>query len=484
MQDWIEEELKTADFGDARLKVRYKIIMDDLSRLPSESIPAACEGWKETIAAYRFFDNPDVTENGVLKPHYDATLRRIQQHPIVLLPQDTTEIEVTRAREKMKGAGPLNKESRLGFFNHVMLALTPERIPLGVIGAKIYARDMGEFLENKKTNKGTKEKKKKQKPIEEKESFRWLEGYRLACEVKKMSPETMVVSISDSEGDIYECLSEGEEAWASKAQWIIRACQDRNLEGNPIKGHTWRKLWAEVSGGEIMGELKIEVRENEPKSNDKRKRKQKRSARIATVTVCAKQVRLKAPHRQTVRLNNVKANAVLLREKDAPADEPPIEWLLLTSLPTGNFQDVLHIIDYYCCRWQIEIYFRVLKSGCKIEGRQFEDERRYRPCMALYMIVAWRVMFVMMMGRDFPDMKCDSVFSEDEWKAVYMIVKKRLPPQQVPSLKEMVKMVSGLGGYLGRKHDGPPGPKAMWIGMQRMFDFAQARQTFKALGLS
>ncbi len=163
MQDWIEDELKTADFGDARLNARYKILMNDLSRLPSESIPAACEGWKETIAAYRFFDNPDITEDGVLKSHYDATLRRIQQHPIVLLPQDTTEIEVTRPREKMKGARPLNEESRVGFFNHVMLAVTAERIPLGVIGAKIYARDMDEFLENKKTNKGTKEKKKKAK---------------------------------------------------------------------------------------------------------------------------------------------------------------------------------------------------------------------------------------------------------------------------------------------------------------------------------
>ncbi len=133
-----------------------------------------------------------------------------------------------------------------------------------------------------------------------------------------------------------------------------------------------------------------------------------------------------------MRLKNVRTNAILLREKDAPADEPPIEWLLLTSLPIGNFQEALHVIEYYCCRWQIEIYFRVLKSGCRVEDRQFEDEKRYRPCMALYMIVAWRVMFVMMMGRGYADMKCDSVFSEDEWKTVYMILKKSPPPEQVP----------------------------------------------------
>jgi hypothetical protein len=137
------------------------------------------------------------------------------------------------------------------------------------------------------------------------------------------------------------------------------------------------------------------------------------------------------------------------------------------------------VIEYYCVRWQIEIYFRVLKSGCKAEDRQLETADRYKPCLALYMIVAWRVMYMMMLGRKCPEMPCDSVLSEDEWKAVYRIVKGEEPPRETPNLQKMVYMIASLGGHLGRKSDGPPGPKTMWIGMQRMMDFARAWRAFR-----
>jgi len=173
MQDWIVRELKTSEMGDTRLDARYQIVMNDLSQKPSFSIPTACEGWTETHAAYRFFANERTDAESILKPHQDAALKRIQGEQIVLVAQDTTEIDVTRRHEKMEGAGPLSEAKRLGFFNHAMLAVTPDRIPLGVIHAQIYTRDMEEFLTNQKDKKN-KIKKRKQKPIEEKESYRWL----------------------------------------------------------------------------------------------------------------------------------------------------------------------------------------------------------------------------------------------------------------------------------------------------------------------
>jgi len=481
MQNWIENELETSEIGDTRLDARYKIIMNDLSQKPSFSIPAACNGWKDTFAAYRFFANERTDAESILKPHQNATLKRIQEQKIVLAAQDTTEIDVTRRHEEMAGAGPLSEANRLGFFNHTMLAVTSDRIPLGVILSQIYSRDMEEFLNNRK-NKKNKVKKRKQKPIEEKESYRWLLGYQKACEVQSQCPETQIICISDSEGDIYECHLEGDSGDNNecKADWIIRACQDRSVQGVAI-GYTYPKLWLEAAKAEIMGLVEIEVTGNEPKSKDSRWRRQKRTGRITAATVQAKELEIKAPYRKGQKFSNVKLNVVFVSEAEPPEGEPPVEWLLLTSLPIGTFEEACMIIEYYCCRWQIEIYFRVLKSGCKVEDLQSESADRFIPCLTMYMIIARRVMFLLMPGRKCPDMPCDAVFSDDEWQSVYVIVKKKQLPEEVPKLEEIVKIISGLGGYLGRKHDGPPGPKAMWIGLQRMSDYALAWRTFKAI---
>ena len=174
MQAWVEEELMTSDLGDERLNERYTVLLDRLSQKPSVSIPAACQGASETIAAYRFFDNDRVDEQEVLKPHQDATLNRIAEHDVVLLVEDTTEFDVTRPEEQMEGSGPLSDEFHVGFHNHAMLAVTPDRIPLGIINANIWARDWNEFRNNQQEKK-SKERKRKQKFIDEKESVRWLE---------------------------------------------------------------------------------------------------------------------------------------------------------------------------------------------------------------------------------------------------------------------------------------------------------------------
>jgi len=222
----------------------------------------------------------------------------------------------------------------------------------------------------------------------------------------------------------------------------------------------------------------VEVSKNRPQSHDDRKRKQPRSARITTVTIQAKRVKLKAPWRPEGGLPDVEVNAILVRELNPPDGEEPIEWLLLTSLPIDKLKKVHRVIEYYACRWQVEVYFRILKSGCKIEDRQFESADHYLPCLALYMVIAWRVMYVMMLGRTCPEMSCGELFSEAEWKAVYTVVRREPPPETPPTLQEMIAMIGRLGGNMGRRHDGPPGPKAMWIGMQRMMDLAAAWEAF------
>lgn len=478
MQAWVEKELESAEFGDERLDARYQLVMDELSKKPSASIPTACGSWGETAAAYRFFDNGRVNERKVLMPHRAATLKRIAEQSVVLLVQDTTELDLTRPDQQMRKSGPLNSESRWGFYDHPLIAFTPERIPLGVVDAKIWARDLEEFRANQRAkaeDPSAKDKRKKARTIEEKESLRWLEGYQHGCKVAERFPRTMVVVISDSEADVYECLAaSGAEDGKKKAEWITRACQDRCLSPRGEQGYG--HLFETVASTPVLGTMEVDVRERSPKEAkaDKGKRNQPRTARTATVTIQAARVTLRAPQRPGGRAAHAEVNAVLVREKDPPEGEEAIEWLLLTSLPIGTLKKAERVISYYCCRWQIEIYFRVLKSGCRVEDRQFDDADRYLPCLALYMVIAWRVMYVMMLGRECPEMSCSDIFSEAEWKSVYVVVRREVAPETPPKLGEFIYTLARLGGHLGRASDGPPGPKAMWIGMQRMMDLAEA----------
>jgi hypothetical protein len=463
MQSWIEDELRTVDLPDQRLNQRFRVLLDRFSSKPTLSIPAACQGWSEVQAAYRFFDNERLTPEQLLQPHCDATLQRIRQQAVVLVPQDTTEFNLTRPQEKI--GGPLSDEKHWGLHDHVALAVTPERLVLGVVHSFTWARDVENFRQREDA---------RYKPIEAKESYRWLQGYRRACAIAAQAPQTTLISVSDSEGDIYEIFEAAARITGRKAEWIVRAYQDRCVQGDPAG-----KLTATVAAGPVLGTLQIEVSARAAQSHDGRKRRQARSARTPQVTVQACPVTLQAPWRPDQKLPDVAVQAVLVREIDPPTGEPAVAWLLLTSLPVGTFAQACDIIHYYTCRWEIEVFFRVLKSGCTVEQLQLETLERFTNCLALYQIVAWRVLFVMRLGRECPELPCAAVFQEEEWQAVYQIVHGE-PARAMPSLGAMVRMVAELGGYLHRQHDGPPGPQTIWIGLQRVRDFALAWSVFTA----
>ncbi len=169
----------------------------------------------------------------------------------------------------------------------------------------------------------------------------------------------------------------------------------------------------------------------------------------------------------------------LLSKKNPPLGVKPLEWLLLTSLPVESFEQATTVFEWYVCRWEIEVFFKVLKSGCQVEKLQLETCARFEPCLALYLIIAWRILFVTKFGRIYPELDCEFIFTRDEWQAVYLVMHQTPLPKSPPSLSEMLDQIARLGGHLGRKHDGPPGAKSIWIGLQRMRDFVQMMDAIK-----
>ncbi len=464
MVDWSEVETRGADFGDARLDARFPTILKRLGDRPSVSIPAACGTLAATTAAYRFFDNPKTTPAAVLGPHAAATLGRMRAHPVVIVAQDTTELDLTRPAERV--GGPLNDDTRWGLFAHPLLAMTPDRVPLGVLGADVWGRDPAAFARPP----AEKRRDRRAKPLAEKESGRWLDGYRQICAAADAVPGTTVIAVSDSEGDIYECLQAGQ---AGSAGFIIRACQDRAVlaEGQP-------QLFPTLACTKALGRVRVRVSKRLAATGDGRRRTLPREARTANRTIRSARVRLRGPYRPGGKLADLDVNVVIAQEGRPPTGAEPIAWVLFTSQPVGTFAEAQRVLDYYACRWEIEIYFRTLKDGCRVEGLQFEHPDRYAVCLAVYLIVAWRVLHLLMWGRAEPGACCTAVLTAAEWQSVHVLAHGPGLPAEPPTLGEMVVLIAKLGGYLGRKADGPPGPKALWIGLQRMRDYAVAWTAF------
>jgi hypothetical protein len=416
------------------------------------SIPAACGGWAETQAAYRLFDNPKVNAEALLAPHSERTVERMGAHPRVLCIQDTSELDYT-GKPSMQGLGPLNLELRQGLYLHPTLALTPERLCLGLLDAYTWTREPGSLGQDKDPAR----------PLEEKESVRWVDGYAQVDELARRLPETRLTYVADREADIYDLFVEA-PCPETAADWLVRGRHDRVLkDGRPLSEH--------LAEAPVLTETTFE----RPATGAAK-------ARTVHQQIKALQVTLPPPYRPDRRLPEVQVTAILATEPHPPAGEEPVQWLLLTNLAVETPEQALEKLQWYLCRWQIEVFFRILKSGCRIEKLQLEKLERLEPALAFYMIIAWRILFVTMLGRECPEMPCDVVFDTAEWQAVYIVTERKPPPETPPSLDAMVRRIAGLGGFLNRKGDGFPGPQTLWIGLQRAADFVMALEAQRGLG--
>lgn len=454
MCEGIADELQGIDLGDKRLNRRSKQIIEALAANPEASINASCDGWSDTLAAYRFFNNDAVSPEEILRPHREATQRRMAEQPVVLILQDTSELDFSD--HPPKDAQCLNSEDRLGLFLHTHLAVTPDKLCLGVVGSDLYDRapeSLGKTDQRRKL------------PVEEKESMRWIEGYQLTCELAQECPQTQVVSVADSEADMYDIFVQHRDSEPGAAtDFLIRATRERRtLERDLEQGpYTYRKVHDEVSRSSLRMTRTIELSETP-----------KRKARQAHLEIRALTVTVKPPADRP-KMGIVTYNVVLVEEVNGPGDGTDVSWLLITTLQIKTDADLLKIIDYYVARWAVEIYFRTLKTGCKVEDIQLEKTHRLKNCLAFYQIIAWRVLYVTYLNRSCPKLPCTAVFADSEWKSVWRVVTKKPLPKKVPLLCDMMPLITQLGGYNNRATEAPPGPQPVWVGLRRMLDFATA----------
>jgi hypothetical protein len=454
----IAAELEGIDLGDKRLNHRSKCLLQTLASNPQASINAACANWADTQAAYRFFDNDNVTPEDLLRPHTQATVRRAGQYPVVLDVQDTTELDYSS--HPPQDAQCLDRPGRLGLYAHTRLAITPDKLILGVLSIDYFDRTPQSL--GKTDQRAT-------APLQEKESRRWLTGYRLACSVAAQLPQTQIVSIADREGDIYDLFVEALQPTDKRADFIIRARLSRcTTQRDPQAGPAaYRKVRAVLEAAPLVTTRTLELPQTP-----------KRAARTARLEIRALAVPVKPPHARSC-LPAVTLNVVLAQEVDGPADGTDVDWLLLSSLPIATDEEVGAVIDYYVARWGAEIYFRTWKTGCKIEEIQLETLPRLKRCLALYAIVAWRVLYLTYSNRSVPESSCEEVFSEEEWQTLWRVQAQRPLPQKAPPLGEVMRLLSQLGGYNNRPSEPPAGPQPIWIGLRRLADFVRAWQAFR-----
>ena len=442
--NWAEEELSRAELGDKRRNKRLVKIVEDLAAQPNESVPQASRDNAAMQGIYEFWANRRIEAAGIIAAHTEATIERIKEHKVVLAIQDKTELDLGE-RKRTRGIGAISNKSAKGIQVHNVLAVSEEGVPLGLLEQKDWVR------EKVRKGKGYKERKRK---IEEKESQRWLDSVERIEAV--IPPEIAVITVADREADIYELFAQPRR---KGSYLLIRAAQDRRVK----KGNgEIDKLFETLAQVEACGQKTLEL-----------KRTPNRKARKATLTIRFTTVELQPPQasQESPSQPGIKVQAILGSEENPPLGEKAISWLLLTTLPVSNYQEACDCLEKYAYRWLIERYHYVLKSGCRVEELQLETEERMEKALATYSIVARRLLWLTYEARKNPEKRIDEVLEEQEWQVLYLATQKQKQlPMAIPTLREGVRWIASLGGFLGRKGDGEPGVKTLWRGWQRLED--------------
>jgi len=457
MEGWVEREIEGCEFPDQRLKTRFSKLLSRLGEKIGAALPAACQDWAATKAAYRFFDNPRVDESIILAGHFAATKSRMAaaKGPILIL-HDTTEFSFQRARPEKIGKTHIIKDRKdrpgtftvCGLLMHSSLAITTAGKPLGLTAVKFWTR---------KKFKGTNALKGRGKeggkhsvnttriPIEEKESVRWLENLEQSTQL--VNPDRCI-HVGDRESDIYELFCLAEE---KNTHFLVRTCVDR------LAGTGSTTIARKMKRESIQGTHQIEVLDA------------KRRPIEVTLQLRYSQMTVHPPIGKHKKYGPLSLTVIHAWERGKPEGRKPICWKLLTDLPVNDLESAIEKVEWCSQRWKIETFHKILKSGCRAEDAKLRTAERLTNLIAVYCIIAWRVFWLTMVSRTNPRTSADAVFTETEIAILNHVSgdSEQSPPKNVA---HYLLTIAKLGGYLARKNDGPPGNTVMWRGLSRLTD--------------
>jgi hypothetical protein len=443
---WAIAEFGHAELGDDRRTERLLMIATAFAQQPTAPIPQACGPGPATQGAYRFFENDGIDSEAIREAHHQSTLERVSRAPIVLTLQDTSTLNYS-THPQTDGLGPIGtrRQKIIGLLLHSTLAVTPSGQPLGMLHTAVRARD---------PKAAGSARQRHAKPTAEKESQKWLDSLSACQELAPQCPNTLLVNVADREGDLYDLFAQAlAPTEEPRVHLLVRSKHNRRLAGED------RRLWDAVGRQRSAGQLQVRVG-----------RRGQQPARLATLSIRFREVTLQAPTRKAGQ-PALGLWAIEARELRAPKGSSPILWRLLTTLPVTSVEEAGRMVSWYAQRWQIEVIHKVLKSGCKIEQRQLETAARLERALSVDQVVAWRLLALCKAAREQPDEAVSAWLSQAEWEALWCHVHQRItPPKTPPSVRQAVRWLAQLGGFMARKSDGEPGPITLWRGLHRLND--------------
>jgi hypothetical protein len=451
MDVWVEGELDGCDFPDQRLKDRLAKLLGDLGRRIGATIPAACQDWAATKAAYRFLSNPRVDEAAILAGHFAASTARFAAAPgTALVLHDTTEFSFTR--DSPEGIGQLSfvkgrhvTHTVCGLLMHSSLVVTTAGVPLGLAAVKFWTRQ-----KFKGTNALKRSVNPTRVPIEQKESVRWLDNLKQAT--TRLGDPARCVHVGDRESDIFELFCAAGEA---ETHFLVRTCVDR------LAGQGETTVAKKMAREPIRGSHEVEVRDDH--------------GRVSTARVYLRFCRMTVhpPVGKQKRCPPLSLTVIHAHERGTPEGREPIRWDLLTDLPVEDLTAAVEKLDWYALRWKLETYHKVLKSGCQAEQARLRTAERLTNLLAVLCVVGWRVFWLTMVNRAAPGAAPETVLTRPEIEVLDRMIGGATTAAEVPAKRTVghyLLQIAKLGGYLARAKDPPPGNLVLWRGLTRLTD--------------
>jgi len=465
VKNWINKEFVNISFGDLRLEIRFKKVMEGFTKRIGKNISSAFDSWKQIKAGYRFLSNPKVQICKILSPHRNSTIERINEHKKVLLIQDTTYFDFNN-RKKTKNldlVGRGKKQEIKGLILHNTFALTTQGLPLGLVDQQFTNRKSFHSDNSKASRKLAYWKN----PIEKKESFRWVQAIK-KCHNLNLNAET--IHMADREGDIYELYRDCADF---NEKFLIRAKINRSINKEKRREPPQDKLFEHIEKQPTQGEYKVKIQINGVKKY-----------RIAKLSIHFTKLSISAPPTRTVNkdgdnLKNVEMYGIMAIEKNPPKNYEGIKWVLLTNIVVENLADAIEKVIWYSYRWNIEVFHKILKSGYNVEKAQIQNGENLKKFIVMKSIIAWRIFWLTRTFDQNKELNCEMVITKEEWKILYYKFNKSTIPKVPPTVKEVYYWIARLGGFINRNTDPKPGIISIWRGWNRFMDLIEDYDALK-----